>query len=228
MCGISGEARFDGATPDAGAVTRMTEAMRSRGPDGEGLWSDGWVTLGHRRLTVIDLSEAGGQPMVREDLGLGLVFNGCVYNYHQLRDELREAGHTSHSTSDTEVILVAYAQWGERFVDHLVGMFAAVLVDRRRRRLVLARDRLGIKPLYLAESPGRLRFASTLPALLAAGDVDTGIDPVALHHYLSWHSIVPAPRTILRGVRKLPPATVRVVEADGRSCSGARWKRCGA
>ncbi|MBM0256052.1 N-acetylglutaminylglutamine amidotransferase [Micromonospora sp. 4G55] len=224
MCGISGEARFDGATPDDDAVTRMTEAMRSRGPDGEGLWSDGWVTLGHRRLTVIDLSEAGGQPMVREDLGLGLIFNGCVYNYHQLRDELREAGHTFHSTSDTEVILVAYAQWGERFVDHLVGMFAVVLVDRPRRRLVLARDRLGIKPLYLAESPGRLRFASTLPALLAAGDVDTGIDPVALHHYLSWHSIVPAPRTILRGVRKLPPATVRVVESDGRSRERVYWQ----
>ena len=224
MCGISGEARFDGATPDTDAVNRMTAAMRSRGPDGEGAWSDGWITLGHRRLTVIDLSEAGSQPMVREDLGLALVFNGCVYNYPELRDELCAAGHTFHSTSDTEVILVAYAQWGERFVDHLVGMFAFALVDRRRRRLVLARDRLGIKPLYLTESPGRLRFASTLPALLAGGDVDTGIDPVALHHYLSWHSIVPAPRTILRGIRKLPPATVRVVEADGRSRERVYWR----
>ncbi|GIJ35663.1 N-acetylglutaminylglutamine amidotransferase [Micromonospora sediminimaris] len=224
MCGISGEARFDGTTPDADAVTRMTEAMRSRGPDGEGLWSDGWVTLGHRRLTVIDLSDAGGQPMVREDLGLALVFNGCVYNYPELREELRAAGHTFHSTSDTEVILVAYAQWGEEFVDHLVGMFAVGLIDRTRRRLVLARDRLGIKPLYLAETPGRLRFASTLPALLQAGDIDTSVDPVALHHYLSWHSIVPAPRTILRGVRKLPPATVRVVEADGRSRDRVYWR----
>ncbi|MGN9811515.1 N-acetylglutaminylglutamine amidotransferase [Micromonospora sp. BQ11] len=224
MCGISGEARFDGTTPDADAVTRMSEAMRSRGPDGEGLWSDGWVTFGHRRLTIIDLSDAGGQPMVREDLGLALVFNGCVYNYPELREELRAAGHTFHSTSDTEVILVAYAQWGEDFVDHLVGMFTVGLVDRARRRLVLARDRLGIKPLYLAETPGRLRFASTLPALLAAGDVDTDVDPVALHHYLSWHSIVPAPRTILRGVRKLPPATVRVVEADGRSRERVYWR----
>ncbi|MGN9776955.1 N-acetylglutaminylglutamine amidotransferase [Micromonospora sp. H33] len=224
MCGIGGEARFDGSTPDAGAVARMADAMRLRGPDGEGLWSDGWVTLGHRRLTIIDLSDAGAQPMLREDLGLALVFNGCVYNYPELREELRAAGHSFRSTSDTEVILVAYAQWGEAFVDHLVGMFAIGLVDRARRRLVLARDRLGIKPLYLAESPGRLRFASTLPALLRGGDVDTGIDPVALHHYLSWHSIVPAPRTVLRGVRKLPPATVRVVEADGRSRERVYWQ----
>ncbi|RIV40058.1 N-acetylglutaminylglutamine amidotransferase [Micromonospora radicis] len=224
MCGIGGEARFDGTTPDAGAVTRMTDAMASRGPDGAGLWRDDWVFLGHRRLTVIDLSDAGSQPMVRADLGLSLVFNGCVYNYPELREQLRAAGHTFHSTSDTEVILVAYAQWGEDFVDHLVGMFAVGLVDRRRRRLVLARDRLGVKPLYLAETAGRLRFASTLPALLAAGAVDTDIDPVALHHYLSWHSIVPAPRTILRGVRKLPPATVRVVEADGRSRERVYWQ----
>ncbi|MGK5740969.1 N-acetylglutaminylglutamine amidotransferase [Micromonospora sp. URMC 103] len=224
MCGITGEARFDGSPPDAEAVTRMTEALRFRGPDGEGLWNDGWVTLGHRRLTIIDLSDAGGQPMVREDLGLALVFNGCIYNYPELREELRNAGYTFHSTSDTEVILVAYAHWGERFVDHLVGMFAFGLVDRARRRLVLARDRLGIKPLYLAETPGRLRFASSLPALLRAGDVDTSIDPVALHHYLSWHSIVPAPRTVLRGVRKLPPATLRIVEADGRSRDEVYWR----
>ncbi|QKW13379.1 N-acetylglutaminylglutamine amidotransferase [Verrucosispora sp. NA02020] len=224
MCGIGGEARFDGARPDTDAVDRMSTAMRSRGPDGEGLWSDDWVALGHRRLTIIDLSEAGAQPMVREDLGLALVFNGCVYNYPELREELRAAGHHFTSTSDTEVILVAYAHWGEAFVDHLVGMFAIGLVDRTRRRLVLARDRLGIKPLYLTETPGRLRFASTLPALLRGGDVDTTIDPVALHHYLSWHSIVPAPRTVLRGVRKLPPATLRVIEADGRSRERVYWR----
>ncbi|MEV0430500.1 N-acetylglutaminylglutamine amidotransferase [Micromonospora sp. NPDC050495] len=224
MCGISGEARFDGAEPDADAVTRMSAALRPRGPDGEGLHRAGWVTLGHRRLTVIDLSDAAAQPMTREDLGLSLVFNGCVYNYPQLRAELAAAGHRFRSTGDTEVILVAYAQWGERFVEHLVGMFAIALVDHRRGQLVLARDRLGIKPLYLAERPGRLRFASTLPALLRAGDVDTDIDPVALHHYLSWHSIVPAPRTILRGIRKLPPATLRVVDADGRSRERVYWR----
>src|SRR3954454_48165 len=115
------------------------------------------------------------------------------------------------------VTLKGYPPWGTNFVSHLHGIFAFVIAERDTGRVVMARDRLGIKPLYLAESPGRLRFASTLPALLRAGGVDTSIDPVALHHYLSWHAVVPAPRTILRGVRKLPPATYRVIEPDGRA-----------
>ncbi|NYI04896.1 asparagine synthase (glutamine-hydrolyzing) [Allostreptomyces psammosilenae] len=208
-------------------MERMSGALRRRGPDGGGAWSEGPggpVALAHRRLSIIDLSERGAQPMVDEDGGLVAVFNGCVYNYRPLRDELAAAGHRFTSTSDTEVLLKAYRQWGEDFVDHLVGMFAVAIVDRRTGRLVLARDRLGIKPLYLAETPGRLRFASSLPALLRAGDVDTDIDPVALHHYLTWHAVVPAPRTLLRGVRKLPPATVRVVEADGRSRERRYWQ----
>jgi asparagine synthase (glutamine-hydrolysing) len=224
MCGISGEACFRGGRADPRAVGRMTDALLSRGPDGSGRWSDGWVVLGHRRLSIIDLSRNGAQPMSADALGSVISFNGCVYNYRELRSQLRAAGYTFRSTSDTEVVLAAYDRWGERFAEHLVGMFAIAIVDRTRRRLVLVRDRLGIKPLYLAESPGRLRFASTLPALLRAGDVDTTIDPVALHHYLSWHSIVPAPRTLLRGVTKLPPATVRIVEADGRTRDHVYWR----
>jgi asparagine synthase (glutamine-hydrolysing) len=221
MCGVSGEACF-GGTPDVRAVERMTAALAARGPDGSGHWADGWAALGHRRLSIIDLSDDGHQPMV--DPHAALSFNGCIYNYRELRDELAAAGHRFRSTSDTEVVLAAYHRWGERFAEHLIGMFAVAIVDRARRRLVLARDRLGIKPLYLAESPGRVRFASTLPALLAAGDVDTAVDTVALHHYLSWHSIVPAPRTILRGVRKLPPATVRVIDSDGSTRDHVYWR----
>ncbi|HEX8628224.1 MAG TPA: N-acetylglutaminylglutamine amidotransferase [Catenuloplanes sp.] len=224
MCGISGEVRFDGRPADPAVVAAMTSALRLRGPDGGGEWNDGWAALGHRRLSIIDLSDRGAQPMVNDELGLAVSFNGCVYNYRALRAELQAAGYTFRSGSDTEVILVAYHNWGERFAEHLVGMFAVAIVDRDRRRLVLARDRLGIKPLYLTRSPGVLRFASTLPALLRAGGVDTDIDPVALHHYLSWHSIVPGERTILRGVRKLPPATVRVVEADGRTRDRVYWR----
>ena len=223
MCGIAGEVAYRGAGADDEPVIRMTAAMESRGPDGYGTWSDGWVALGHRRLSVIDLSEGGAQPMVDEALGLALIFNGCIYNHHELRRELQPR-YRFTSTSDTEVILKAYHCWGEDFVDHLVGMFALALVDRRRNQLVLARDRLGIKPLYLAQANGRLRFASTLPALIAGGGVDTSIDEVSLHHYLSWHSIVPSPRTILRGVSKLPPATVRVIDSDGGQRDRVYWR----
>ncbi len=161
--------------------------------------------------------------MVDEELRLALVFNGCVYNHHELRRELEGHGYRFRSTSDTEVILAAYHRWGVRCVDRFLGMFAFVIHELDTGRLVMARDRLGIKPLYLSQTPQRIRFASTLPALLAAGDVDTSIDTVALHHYLSWHSVVPAPRTILSGVRKLPPATVRVVEPDGSFTDSLYW-----
>ncbi|MEU7776165.1 N-acetylglutaminylglutamine amidotransferase [Micromonospora taraxaci] len=224
MCGIGGEFRLDGAPPDMAAVERMLPALASRGPDGEGRWQHGPAALVHRRLRIIDLSDAGAQPMVDGELGLALVFNGCIYNYRELRDELTAAGYSFRSTSDTEVILKAYHRWGVACVERFYGMFAFALVELATRTLVLARDRLGIKPLYLAECPGRIRFASTLPALLAAGDVDTDLDPVALHHYMTFHSVVPPPRTILAGIRKLPPATIRVITADGRSADTVYWR----
>ena len=198
--------------------------MADRGPDGAGIWSQGRVALGHRRLKIIDLSSASSQPMIDSQSGLSGVFNGCIYNYPELRTELEGRGHRFFSRGDTEVILKAYVEWGENFVDHLKGMFAIVLVERDSEKVVLARDRLGIKPLYFTETPDRLRFASTLPALLAGGDVDTAIDPIALHHYLTFHSVVPAPHTILSGVGKLPPATVRVVEHDGRIRDRIYWR----
>ncbi|SNS80620.1 asparagine synthase (glutamine-hydrolysing) [Geodermatophilus saharensis] len=224
MCGLSGEIRFDGSLADTTAVARMVEALVPRGPDGQGQWSAGRVAFGHRRLSVIDLSPSGSQPMVDSELGLEAVFNGCIYDYKELRAELEGHGYRFFSTSDTEVLLKGYHHWGVDFVDHLHGMFVVVIHERDTGRVVMARDRLGIKPLYLAETPGRLRFASSLPALLRAGDVDTSIDPVALHHYLTWHAVVPAPRTLLNGVRKLPPATVRVVEADGTSREHRYWE----
>lgn len=198
--------------------------MADRGPDADGAWAQGPVALAHRRLKIIDLSAASGQPMVDSAAGLSGVFNGCIYNYRELRHELRNLGHRFASQGDSEVVLKAYLQWGEDFVDHLIGMFAVAIVERDSGRVVLARDRLGIKPLYVAETPGAIRFASTLPALLAGGGIDTSIDPVALHHYLSFHSVVPPPRTILRGVRKLPPATVRVIEPDGRHRDRRYWR----
>jgi asparagine synthase (glutamine-hydrolysing) len=223
MCGLAGELRFDGRTADVAAVERITQRMTDRGPDSCGTFARGPLALGHRRLQIIDLSSAGEQPMVDAELGLTLVFNGCIYNYRELRDELAAYGYRFFSTSDTEVILKAYHRWGTACVERFRGMFAFAIAERDSGRLVLARDRLGIKPLYVDETPQRLRFASTLPALLAGGGVDTSIDPVALHHYLTFHSVVPAPLTILRGVRKLPPATVRTVEPDGSASDWTYW-----
>jgi asparagine synthase (glutamine-hydrolysing) len=224
MCGIGGELRYDAQAADGDAVRRMLPCLQSRGPDGEGLWQRGPIAFGHRRLKIIDLSEAGAQPMTDEQLGLTMVFNGCIYNYRQLRDELRGYGYTFASTSDTEVIIKAYHRWGADCVQHFLGMFAFAIAEHATGTVMLARDRLGIKPMYLAETPGRLRFASTLPALLAAGDVDTSIDKVALQHYMTFHSVVPAPRTIVSGIRKLPPATVRIIKADGTSSERVYWE----
>ncbi|GAA0925415.1 N-acetylglutaminylglutamine amidotransferase [Streptomyces thermoalcalitolerans] len=224
MCGLSGEIRFDGSRPDLAGVERMTDRLAPRGPDGRGLWSQGPVALGHRRLKIIDLSDSGAQPMADPRARLVGVFNGCIYNYRALRADLTARGHRFFSDSDTEVVLKAYQEWGASCVERFHGMFAVVIVEQDSGRTVLIRDRLGIKPLYLAGSPGRLRFASSLPALLAGGGVDTSLDPVALHQYLSWHATVPAPRTVLGGVRKLPPATVRVVEADGTCRDHCYWQ----
>ncbi|MDA8391294.1 MAG: N-acetylglutaminylglutamine amidotransferase [Actinomycetota bacterium] len=224
MCGFGGELRTDGERADAAAVARMSPMLADRGPDSSGEWASGPMAMLHHRLEVIDLSPNGSQPMVDAELGLSLVFNGCIYNHVQLRRELEASGYDFHSTSDTEVILKAYHRWGPRCVERFNGMFAFVLHEHRTGRTVMARDRLGIKPLYLSEQPGKIRFASTLPALVAAGGVDTTVDPIALHHYMSWHSVVPAPRTILAGVRKLPPATVRVLELDGRRSESVYWE----
>ncbi len=223
MCGFAAELRATGA-PDRDALERMGEALAPRGPDGAGLWLDGGVGLVHRRLAIIDLSETGAQPMHDTVHGLRVVFNGCIYNHRELRRELEALGHSFASTSDTEVLLKGWVEWGEAMLDRLAGMFAFCLVEERSGRLVLGRDRLGVKPLYLAELPGGgLRAASSLPALLRAGDIDTRVDPVALHHYLSWHSIVPAPRTILRGVAKLAPATLLTIEPDGTRRERRYW-----
>lgn len=224
MCGFGGEIRFDGEQSDMAAVARMTGAMARRGPDAAGFAAQDNVALGHRRLKIIDLSERAQQPMVDAELGLTLAFNGCIYNYKELRRELQEAGYRFFSEGDTEVVLKAWHAWGVDAPKRFHGMFAFAVYERDSGRLVLGRDRLGIKPLYLAEESGRrLRFASSLPALLAAGNVDTSIDPVALHHYMSFHAVVPAPFTILNGVKKLLPGSVAVFDANGARRDHVYW-----
>ncbi len=223
MCGICGELRFDGLQPSPVTLTKMMECLTGRGPDGAGVVLHGNAAFGHRRLKIIDLSEKSRQPMENPELGLTIAFNGCIYNYPELRAELEAKGYRFFSSGDTEVILKAWHAWGETCVERFHGMFAFVLHERDTGRLVMARDRFGIKPLYYSETPSVLRFASALPALLAAGEVDTSIDPVALHHYMTFHAIVPPPRTILNGVKKLPPATIRIIEADGSRKDRIYW-----
>lgn len=224
MCGICGEIHFDNSPASLSAVEKMTKTMTPRGPDAMGTLMLGRVCLGHRRLKIIDLSEQSRQPLSDPFLGLDIVFNGCIYNYKELRLELQEMGYRFFSEGDTEVILKAYHAWGNGFVEHVNGMFALAIHERDTGKIILARDRLGIKPLYLDDRGTVLRFASSLPALLRNDGIDTDINPVALHHYLHWHAVVPPPHTILKGITKLPPATLRVYESDGTSRDSVYWQ----
>ncbi len=223
MCGICGELRFDAQAPDMAAIARMSDQLARRGPDHAGSYSDGPLAFGHRRLSIIDLSAHAHQPMVDAELQLALVFNGTIYNYRELRLELQQRGYRFFSEGDSEVILKAYHAWGAPCVSRFKGMFAFAIWDQRKRQLLLARDRFGIKPLYLSQDSQRLRFASSLPALLAAGGVDTTLDTVALHHHFTLHTVVPAPRTILKGVRKLPPASTLRLDPDGSINEQVYW-----
>lgn len=223
MCGICGELRFDATSPDPAVIERMSESLARRGPDHAGTFADGPLAFGHRRLAIIDLSASADQPMVDAALRLALVFNGTIYNYRELRAELMAMGYAFFSEGDSEVILKAYDAWGDQCVQRFYGMFAFAVWDMRRARLFLARDRFGIKPLYLTQDGDRLRFASSLPALLAGGGVDTRLDPVALHHHFMLHTVVPAPRTMLRGVRKLPPASTLTVSIGGSMTQKVYW-----
>ncbi len=224
MCGICGELRLDGTVPDLGRVGRMLHRLERRGPDHEGSFADGPLALGHRRLSIIDLSERGNQPMVDSELGLALVFNGTIYNYPQLREELKELGYRFFSDGDSEVILKAYAAWGGQCVERLTGMFAFAIWDMKAQRLFMGRDRLGIKPLYYSLDNDRLLFASNTQAILAHGGVDTSIDPLALHNQFTLHAVIPAPRTILNGVRKLAPGTCLQMGPDGRVEERRYWQ----
>ena len=223
MCGIAGEICIDGGTASAERVRKMTDLQRQRGPDDGGIVDLGRVVFGHRRLKIVDLSDAAAQPMTDKGTGCCIVFNGCIYNHNELRDELMSLGHAFFSRSDTEVILRAYCEWGEDCVQRFNGMFAFAIHDPRVDTVFLARDRLGIKPLYLAEGGGRVRFASSLTALAATADSGHEIDPNALHHYMTFHSVVPAPRTILASVTKLPPATRLTIGPRGEFRKDAYW-----
>ncbi|PYV28864.1 MAG: asparagine synthase (glutamine-hydrolyzing) [Acidobacteria bacterium] len=219
MCGIAGIA----GEPSGPFIRAMTRALVHRGPDGEGYYSARGVTLGHRRLSVIDL-ETGSQPMTTADGRYTIAFNGEIYNFQELRKELESHGVRFRTKSDTEALLHAYARWGKSSLTKLVGMFAFALWDSKDRRLLLARDRLGLKPLYYAEVGGSFLFASEIKALLAHPEVERELDPVALDDYLTY-LYVPAPRTIFRGIHELPPAHWLEWQ-DGNARRECYWDVC--
>jgi asparagine synthase (glutamine-hydrolysing) len=222
MCGLAGIFLDDpGAVADPAQAGTMGAALAHRGPDEAGLWHEGPFAVAHRRLRVLDLSPRGRQPMQSACGRHVLAYNGEVYNFAALREELAAGGAQFHSTCDTEVLLAALARWGEAALDRLIGMFAFAWFDRAERRLTLVRDRLGIKPLYLARLPGGVAFASELGALRAGGFLGGGPDPAALDAYFA-HLYIPAPDTAYRGVTQLSPGEVVRVER-GRVATRRWW-----
>ena len=224
MCGIAGfveRAQTSGPVPDGqDLVTRMCEVIRHRGPDDQGIHVEPGVALGMRRLSIIDLA-GGHQPIANEDGSVWIVFNGEIYNFRELRRELETLGHRFSTSTDTEVIVHAYEAWGTSAFSRLRGMFGVAIWDRQARTLVVARDRVGIKPLYIAETPGRVYFASELKSILCAPDVPRQLDLPALDHYLSF-LYTPPDRTIFAHVRKLPPGHVLTCR-DGDTTVAPYW-----
>lgn len=221
MCGICGFVRRDGRPASPAVLDAMLATLVHRGPDDAGTWVDGPVALGMRRLSIIDLA-GGHQPMGNESGDVVLVFNGEIYDYRERATELRARGHAVRTDSDTEVIVHLYEEHGDACVDHLRGMFGLALWDRARRRLLLARDRLGIKPLYYTATDDGLAFASEIKALLRLPGVAARLDPEALGLYLSL-KYVPAPHTLFAGIRSLPPGHTLVWDEQGGARERAWW-----
>ena len=220
MCGICGQVQIAGDKPvDMETIRRMTRTMFHRGPDDDGFFCDGSLGFGFRRLSIIDLA-GGHQPMADAEKTVWVVFNGEIYNYKELRAELEGHGHNFRTSSDTEVIIHGYKQWGTKVFDHLNGMFGVAIWDAKRKRLVVARDPMGIKLIYYRQADGKLSFGSEIRPVLAAGDKCPEVDASALNLFLRFR-YTPSPLTIFQGVRKLAPGTMLVVENG--ACREERW-----
>jgi len=224
MCGITGILRYSGPLPVRTEIEAMTSCLAHRGPDGQGVLLRGPVALGHTRLAIIDPSEAGSQPMITTDGRLAVVFNGEIYNFRKLRQELAGAGYDFRTDSDTEVILQAYARWGRDCVDKLRGMFALCVCDFTAGRLFLARDHVGIKPLFYRHGDGFFAFASELSALRAV-DAPQPEGSLQSVDYFLRYQYIPWPHTIFHDVSKLPPAHSLEVDFDGGVSQPRRWWR---
>ncbi len=222
MCGIAGLVNLDGSPADATVVGRMTAAIAHRGPDGEGIHVDGEVGLGNRRLAIIDLSEAGAQPMANEDGRVVVTYNGEIYNFRELRAELERAGHVFRSHADTEVLVHGYEEWGDAIVERLNGMFAFALLDRMRNRVLLARDRYGIKPLYTTRVGDMLLFGSEIKSFLEAPGFRVDVSKPHLLEYFTFQNIF-SDGTLFAGVTLLPPAHRVAVDLESGSVRRERY-----
>ncbi|MBI4343006.1 MAG: asparagine synthase (glutamine-hydrolyzing) [Candidatus Omnitrophica bacterium] len=226
MCGIAGIVRFDGRPVEEELLERMTQMLAHRGPDGQGVQAFRagafQAGFGHARLKIIDLSDAAAQPMVNEDGTIAVVFNGEIYNYRELRQELLRPGIACRTSSDTEVILRLYEAEGSRGVRRLEGMFALAIWDARTGCVLLARDRVGKKPLFYYATPALAAFASEIKALVCHPDVPAEVDAEALPAFFLY-GYVPSPRTVYRGIRKLGPGELMTIQADGRITRESYW-----
>jgi asparagine synthase (glutamine-hydrolysing) len=226
MCGLAGFLNTDGMPASRRIAESMSVAIAHRGPDGHGVDSDGPFAVGHRRLSIIDLTENASQPMRSQDDRYILAYNGEIYNFRELRRELEALGHGFRSTSDTEVLLEAWRAWGPDCLNRFNGMFAFAIWDAKERTLSLARDRYGIKPLYIATQANRLVFGSEIKALLQHPDVQADTDPDGLAEYMTFQNFF-GTRTLFRGIELLPPATLRTYSADGQQPQETRfWDWC--
>src|SRR6266566_6591767 len=213
MCGICGQFNFASDEPvEPATIRRMTDSISHRGPDDEGYFISGPIGLGFRRLSIIDLA-SGHQPMSDAEETVWVVLNGEIYNFKELRGELEQRGHHFRTRSDTEVIINGYTEWGTEVLNHLNGMFGLAIWEVNKKRLVVARDAMGIKLIYYKIDSGSLTFGSEIRAILAAEDSKPEVDPVALNLFLRFR-YTPSPLTIFDGIRKLAPGTMLIVE-DG-------------
>ncbi len=224
MCGIAGILRIDGEPVAPGYVAAMVDTLRHRGPDGDGSYFAPGIAFGHTRLAIIDLSDASGQPFVDEAAGLALIFNGEIYNYLELRSELKSLGHDFRSEGDTEVLLRAYEEWGSDCLRRLNGMFAFAIWDERRRQLFLARDRFGEKPLFLARSPKGLVFASEMKAILAVRPELRSPNRKSVFRYLSRGDLDLDQESFFEGIESLPAAHFLLVDGYGRGEPKRYWR----
>ncbi|MEO9254054.1 MAG: asparagine synthase (glutamine-hydrolyzing), partial [Tepidiformaceae bacterium] len=224
MCGIAGILRADGEPVSPGVMEAMVATLRHRGPDGEGVWCDGPVAFGHTRLAIIDLTAASDQPIFDDAAGLTMIYNGEIYNYIELREQLRALGHVFRSDGDGEVLLRAYAQWGVDALPRVNGMFVVAIWDERNRQLLLARDRFGEKPMYIARTPRSLVFASEMKAILAVRPELREANRKSVFRYLSRGDLDLDHESFFEGIESLPASHYLLLDSEGRGNAKRYWQ----